>query len=41
MKTEFQKGYRRGVDDALMRVSNWVDEETVQYVRDILLGGVK
>lgn len=32
-------GYKRGVEDTLAKVSKWLDEETLDYVKEELLGG--
>lgn len=34
----YKRGYTQGVEDALQRVSDWIDEETLDYVRERLLG---
>lgn len=33
----YKRGYTQGVEDTLQRVSDWVDEETLDYVRERLL----
>lgn len=33
----YTRGYTQGVDDTLQRVSDWIDEETLQYVREMLI----
>lgn len=32
----YKRGYQQGVEDALYRVSDWVDEETLDYVKEWL-----
>ena len=34
----YKRGYTQGVEDTLQRVSDWIDEETLDYVRERLLG---
>lgn len=35
---EFKKAYTVGVEDTLQQVGKWLDADTVQSVREILLG---
>lgn len=34
----YKDGYKQGVEDTLQRVNNWLDEDTLAYVREQLLG---
>lgn len=34
----YYRGYVNGVEDTLQRVSDWIDEDTLEYVRERLLG---
>lgn len=33
----YSRGYEQGVEDTLQKVSKWLDEETLDYVRESLL----
>lgn len=33
----YKRGYTQGVEDTLQRVSDWIDEDTLDYVREMLL----
>lgn len=37
-EASYKRGYAQGVEDTLQRVSDWIDEETLDYVRERLLG---
>ena len=34
----YKRGYTQGVEDTLQRVSDWIDEETLDCVKERLLG---
>lgn len=36
-KIGYKRGYTKGVEDTLQRVNDWLDEETLDYVKELLL----
>lgn len=38
-KIGYERGYAQGVEDTLQQVGGWIDEDTLDYVKEQLLGG--
>lgn len=37
MEEELDKSYKKGAEDVINRVSNWLDEDTIQSLREDFL----